>query len=51
MKISNEEVKLAFREIEQISQKNVNIFCNRSFNETCLNIYICTHIFDLLIVV
>ena len=35
LEMSNEEVKLTFREIERISLK----FLNLSLNKTCLNIY------------
>ena len=40
LRISNEEVKLKFREIERMSQKIVNLSFHLSFNETCLNTYI-----------
>ena len=40
---SNEEFKLKFRKIERISLKIVNLSCHLSFNETCLNIYICIY--------
>ena len=43
-RISNEEIKLKFREIERLSLKIVNLSCHLSFNETCLNIYIYIHI-------
>ena len=37
LEISNEEVKLKFREIERISLEIVNLSCHLSFNETCSN--------------
>ena len=44
LRISKEEIKLKFREIERISLKIVNLSCHLSFNETCLNIYVHVYI-------
>ena len=54
LRISNEEIKLKFREIERISLKIVNLSCHLSFNETCFNnsllptytnIYTCIYVY------
>ena len=51
MKISNEEIKLKFKEVERISLKIVILSCLLSFNKTCFKnsllpgIQICIHIY------
>ena len=44
LRVSREEIKLKYRQLEKYKLKNITEKSHLVFNETCLNIYIYRHI-------